>query len=63
MQMTPPLWQKVKRNSKASSKRRNKPEYLPETANAIAQIKGIPVEEMSEILYQNSLAAFHLTEA
>ena len=34
-----------------------------ETANAIAQIKGIPVEEMSEILYQNSLAAFHLTEA
>ena len=45
------------------SKRRNKPEYLPETANAIAQIKGIPVEEMSEILYRNSLAAFHLTEA
>ena len=45
------------------SKRRNKPEYLPETAAAVAQIKGIPLEEMAEILYTNSLNAFHLTEA
>ncbi len=44
------------------TKRRNKPEYLPETAKAIAEIKGIALEEMSEILYQNSLNAFHITE-
>lgn len=44
------------------TKRRNKPEYLPETAQAIANIKGIPLEEMAEILYQNSLNAFHITE-
>ena len=43
--------------------RRNKPEYLPETAKAIAEIKGIALEEMAEILYQNSLNAFHITEA
>lgn len=42
------------------SKRRNKPEYLIETATTIAQLKNIPVEEMTEILYQNSLNAFHL---
>lgn len=41
-------------------KRRNKPEYLIETASAIAEIRGTSVEEMSEILYQNSLNAFHL---
>lgn len=45
------------------TKRRNKPEYLPETAKAISEIKGIPLEEMAEILYQNSLNAFHITEA
>lgn len=45
------------------TKRRNKPEYLPETAQAIANIKGIPLEQMAEILYQNSLNAFHITEA
>ncbi len=42
------------------SKRRNKPEYLVETANAIASIRGTDPEEMAEILYQNSLRAFHL---
>lgn len=42
------------------TKRRNKPEYLEETAKAIAALKGLDVEEMSEILYQNSLNAFHL---
>ena len=45
------------------TKRRNKPEYLPETAKAIAEIKGMDVEQMAEILYQNSLNAFHITEA
>ena len=45
------------------TKRRNKPEYLPETAQAVASIRGVPLEEMSEILYQNSLRAFHITEA
>lgn len=44
------------------SKLRNKPEYISETANAIAQLKGIDPEEMSEILYKNSLRAFHLPE-
>ena len=44
------------------SKRRNKPEYLPETAMAIASMRGVSIEEMSEILYQNSLKAFHLEE-
>ena len=44
------------------AKRRNKPEYLPETAKAVAEIKGIPLEEMAEILFNNSLNAFHLTE-
>lgn len=44
------------------SKRRNKPEYIGETAAAIAQIKGMDVEELSEILYQNSLDAFHLPQ-
>ena len=45
------------------TKRRNKPEYLPETAQAVSYLRGVPLEEMSEILYQNSLNAFHLTEA
>ena len=44
------------------SKRRNKPEYLPETAMAIAAMRGVSIEQMSEILYQNSLRAFHLEE-
>ena len=44
------------------SKRRNKPEYLPETAMAIAAMRGVSIEEMSEILDMNSLKAFHLEE-
>ncbi|MCQ2398397.1 MAG: TatD family hydrolase [Sphaerochaetaceae bacterium] len=44
------------------SKRRNKPEYLPETAKVISLLKGIDEEEMTEILYKNSLKAFHLPE-
>ena len=43
-------------------KRRNKPEYLIETASAIANIRNTPLEEMTEIIYQNSLKAFNLNE-
>jgi len=43
------------------SKRRNRPEYLVETAKAIAHIRNMDLEEMTEILYQNSLKAFHLS--
>lgn len=41
-------------------KRRNKPEYLIENAKAIAAIRETDLEEMTGILYQNSLDAFHL---
>lgn len=44
------------------SKRRNRPEYLIETVKAIANIKNIQLEEMADILYRNSLNAFHLPE-
>lgn len=44
------------------TKRRNKPEYLIENAKAIASIKGMDLEECCDILYQNSLRAFNLTE-
>lgn len=43
-------------------KMRNKPAYIEETAKAIAAIRHTPEEEMAEILYQNSLRAFHLPE-
>ena len=42
------------------TKRRNKPEYLPETLNAIAAIRETDPEEMAQIIYNNSLNAFHL---
>ncbi len=44
------------------TKRRNKPEYLPETLKAVAEIRGRDPEEMAEIIYQNSLNAFHLPQ-
>lgn len=44
------------------TKRRNKPEYLPENLTAIAEIRGQDVEETAEIIYQNSLRAFHLLQ-
>jgi TatD DNase family protein len=40
--------------------KRNKPAYLEETAKAVAHIKGLDFEETADILYQNSLRAFHL---
>ena len=42
--------------------KRNKPAYLVETAQAVADIRGIPLEEAADALYQNSLRAFHLPE-
>ncbi|AEC02452.1 TatD family hydrolase [Parasphaerochaeta coccoides] len=40
--------------------KRNMPAYLIETAQAIADIKEMPLEEVAPILYENSLRAFHL---
>jgi TatD DNase family protein len=42
--------------------KRNKPAYLVETAQAVADIRGISLEEASDALYRNSLCAFHLPE-
>lgn len=42
------------------TKRRNRPEYLPETLKAVAAIRNTDIEEMAEILYANSLKAFNL---
>lgn len=39
---------------------RNRLEYIVETMNEIAEIRDTSVEELSEIIYQNSLRAFHL---
>lgn len=42
--------------------KRNKPAYLVETAQAVADIKQLSLEETAEALYQNSLRAFHISE-
>lgn len=42
--------------------KRNKPAYLVETAQAVADIRQISLEEATTALYQNSLRAFHLPE-
>jgi TatD DNase family protein len=42
--------------------KRNKPAYLVETAQAVADIKGLSLEETAEALYANSLRAFCLPE-
>ncbi len=42
--------------------KRNKPAYLIETAQAVADIKELPLEETAQVLFENSLRAFHLTE-
>ena len=41
--------------------KRNKPSYINETAAFIAQIREMPVEELTEALYANSLAVFGLS--
>ncbi|MBN1410076.1 MAG: TatD family hydrolase [Spirochaetales bacterium] len=40
--------------------KRNKPSYIIETARFIAELKGMPLEELTEILYANSLKFFGL---
>lgn len=40
--------------------KRNKPAYLPETAQAVADIKRMPIEEVAPILFENSKRAFGL---
>ncbi len=42
--------------------KRNKPSYINETAVFIAQLRELPVEEVTEILYANSLRLFGLND-
>jgi TatD DNase family protein len=42
--------------------KRNQPAYLVETAKFLADLKEMDIEEMSEILFQNSLKAFNITD-
>ena len=41
--------------------KRNKPSYINETAAFIAELREVPVEELTEILYANSLTIFGLS--
>ena len=41
--------------------KRNKPSYINETAAFIAQLREVPVEELTETLYANSLTIFGLS--
>jgi len=40
--------------------KRNRPSYLIETAKFIAELRGLPVEELAETLTQNSLRFFNI---
>jgi TatD DNase family protein len=40
--------------------KRNKPSYINETAAFIAQLREVPVEDIAEALFQNSLKIFNL---
>ena len=42
--------------------KRNKPAYIHSTAEFIAELRGLSLEETAEILYQNSLDFFNITE-
>lgn len=42
--------------------KRNKPAYLSEVANAIADIRGEAIEDVAPALYENSLRVFGITE-
>jgi TatD DNase family protein len=42
--------------------KRNKPVYLESTAKFLAELREIPLEELSETLYQNSLRFFNVPE-
>jgi TatD DNase family protein len=41
--------------------KRNKPSYINETASFIAQLREVPVEDLTETLYANSLRIFGLS--
>jgi TatD DNase family protein len=40
--------------------KRNKPSYLVETAKFVAELRGVPLEEMAETLTANSLSFFNI---
>lgn len=40
--------------------KRNRPSYLPETARFIAELREIPLEELTEQLYQNTCRLFNI---
>ena len=42
--------------------KRNRPSYLVETVKFIAELRNIPVEELAETLYQNSLGFFGIPD-
>jgi TatD DNase family protein len=42
--------------------KRNQPAYLVETAKFLAELKGIDEEELSRILFENSLKAFNIKD-
>jgi TatD DNase family protein len=42
--------------------KRNKPSYICETAKFIAELREIPLEELSEILFANSMRFFGLDD-
>lgn len=42
--------------------KRNKPAYLHATAEFIAELRGVPVEDFSETIYNNSLDFFKISE-
>lgn len=42
--------------------KRNKPSYISETATFIAETREMPVEELTEVLYANSLRLFGIAE-
>jgi TatD DNase family protein len=42
--------------------KRNRPSYLGATAEFIAELREMPLEELSEILFQNSRTFFNIAE-
>jgi len=42
--------------------KRNKPSYINETATFVAQLREVPPEELSEVLFANSLRVFGLAD-
>ena len=55
-----PFMTPQKYSGRAGKKKRNKPEYMIETALEVANIRAADPEQMAEILYQNSIRAFNL---